>query len=301
MSSEPNHNRQKNHKALTKKQKEAIRRKKRQRKIILLVVEILVVLILAIALFLISKLGKIERQEVPLENIEVNEGISEESKEIMKSYTTIALFGLDNRSNGNLSKGRSDVIMIANINNDTKEVKLCSVFRDSYLDTGDGSFKKCNAAYAKGGPEAAINMLNKNLDLSITDYVTVDFNAVVECVDLLGGITLDEVTDEEAVLMQGYMDEINKLTKNNSKYLSRWWKQNVTLDGVQACAYARIRYTKGDDYKRAERQRTVLAAMVAKAQKSDLVTINKLIDAVFGVYSDKFFECRFSCISSTGI
>lgn len=84
MSSEPNHNRQKNHKALTKKQKEAIRRKKRQRKIILLVVEILVVLILAIALFLISKLGKIERQEVPLENIEVNEGISEESKEIMK-------------------------------------------------------------------------------------------------------------------------------------------------------------------------------------------------------------------------
>ena len=99
MSSEPNHNRQKNHKALTKKQKEAIRRKKRQRKIILLVVEILVVLILAIALFLISKLGKIERQEVPLENIEVNEGISEESKEIMKSYTTIALFGLDNRSN----------------------------------------------------------------------------------------------------------------------------------------------------------------------------------------------------------
>lgn len=84
MSSEPNHNRQKNHKALTKKQKEAIRRKKRQRKIILLIVEILVVLILAIALFLISKLGKIERQEVPLENIEVNEGISEESKEIIR-------------------------------------------------------------------------------------------------------------------------------------------------------------------------------------------------------------------------
>ena len=296
MSSEPNHNRQKNHKALTKKQKEAIRRKKRQRKIILLIVEILVVLILAIALFLISKLGKIERQEVPLENIEVNEGISEESKEIMKSYTTIALFGLDNRSNGNLSKGRSDVIMIANINNDTKEVKLCSVFRDSYLDTGDGSFKKCNAAYAKGGPEQAIKMLNKNLDLDIEKFATVDFaaisetidfNAVVECVDLLGGITLDEVTDEEAVLMQGYMDEINKLTKNNSKYLSGGGT-NVTLDGVQACAYARIRYTKGDDYKRAERQRTVLAAMVAKAQKSDLVTINKLIDAVFGDIQTSF-------------
>ena len=219
MSSETN-NRQGRRRPLTKKQREAIRRKKRQRRIILLVIEVLVLLLLAGVLFLVSKLGKIERSEVPLENIEVNEGISEESQEIMKGYTTIALFGLDNRSNGNLSKGRSDVIMIANINNDTKEVKLCSVFRDSYLDTGDGSFKKCNAAYAKGGPEAAINMLNKNLDLSITDYVTVDFNAVVECVDLLGGITLDEVTDEEAVLMQGYMDEINKLTKHNSKYLS---------------------------------------------------------------------------------
>ena len=286
MSNETN-NHQVRRKPMTKRQKEAIRKKKRQRRILLLVIEVLVLLVLAGILFLVSKLGKIEREEVPLENIEVNEGISEESQEIMKGYTTIALFGLDNRSNGNLSKGRSDVIMIANINNDTKEVKLCSVFRDSYLDVGDGSFKKCNAAYAKGGPEAAINMLNKNLDLSITDYVTVDFNAVVECVDLLGGITLDEVTDDEAVLMQGYMDEINKLTKHNSKYLSGGGT-NVQLDGVQACAYARIRYTKGDDYKRAERQRTVLAAMVAKAQKSDLVTINKLIDAVFGDIQTSF-------------
>ena len=133
---------------LTKQQKMAIKKKKRQQKIVLLVIEILVLLILAGVLFMVSKLSRIEREEVPLENIEVNEGISEESQEIMKGYTTIALFGLDNRSNGNLSKGRSDVIMIANINNDTKEVKLCSVFRDSYLDTGDGSFKKCNAAYA---------------------------------------------------------------------------------------------------------------------------------------------------------
>ena len=170
---------------LTKQQKMAIKKKKRQRKIILLVVELLVLLILAAVLYGVSKLSKIEREDVPLENIEVNEGISEESQEIMKNYKTIALFGLDNRSNGNLSKGRSDVIMIANINNDTKEVKLCSVFRDSYLDVGNGSFRKCNAAYGNGGPEAAINMLNKNLDLAITDYVTVDFNAVVECVDLL--------------------------------------------------------------------------------------------------------------------
>ena len=89
------------------------------------------------------------------------------------------------------------------------------------------------------------------------------------------------------VLTYGYIKEINKLTKHNSPYLEKGGT-NVTLDGVQACAYARIRYTAGDDYKRAERQRTVLAAMVEKAQKSDLKTIDSLINAVFGDIQTSF-------------
>ena len=109
--------------------------------------------------------------------------------------------------------------------------------------------------------------------------MTVDFNAVVECVDLLGGVEMT-VTDEEAVLMHGYMDEISKLTKKKSKYLPG--AGTYTMDGVQACAFARIRYTAGDDYKRTERQRAVLTAMIQKAQKADLKTINSLIDEVFG-------------------
>lgn len=265
---------------LTKKQRAAIRKKRQQKKIMLVVAEILALLILAVVLFVVVKLSKIEKDtSFSAEDIEVNEGLSQESQEIMENYTTIALFGLDNRSNGNLSKGNSDVIMIASINNDTHEVKLVSVYRDSYLDIGNNTYRKCNAAYANGGPEQAISMLNTNLDLNITDYVTVDFNAVVECVDLLGGVEIT-VTDEEAVLMYGYMDEINKLTKHKSEYLPGAGTYN--MDGVQACSYARIRYTAGDDYKRAERQRTVLAAMVNKAQHSDLKTINSLIDAVFG-------------------
>ena len=273
-------------KPMTKQQKAALRKKKKQRKIMLVAIEILVLLILGIALFIVIKLSKIQKDTTfNQENIEVNEGLSEESKEIMESYTTIALFGLDNRSNGNLSSGNSDVIMIASINNKTHEVKLVSVYRDSYLDIGNSTYRKCNAAYANGGPEQAISMLNTNLDLNITDYVTVDFNAVVECVDLLGGVELT-VTDEEAILMHGYMDEISKLTKKKSEYLPGGG--TYVLDGVQACSYARIRYTAGDDYKRAERQRTVLAAMVAKAQKSDLKTINSLIDEVFGDIKTSF-------------
>lgn len=274
-----------NRKPLTKKQKAALAKKRRRNKMILFAVEILVVLILAAVLFVVLKLSKIEKNEVPLENIEINEGISSESQEIMEEYTTIALFGLDNRSNGNLSSGRSDVIMIATINNTTKEVKLCSVYRDTYLDVGSGKFQKCNAAYSKGGPEQAINMLNKNLDLSITDYVSVDFNAVVECVDLLGGVEI-EVTDEEATLMYGYINEVAKLTGEKAEQLPGGGTYNLT--GVQACAYARIRYTAGDDYKRTERQRLVITKMVEKAQQADLATINSIIDEVFGDIQTSF-------------
>ncbi len=262
------------------------KKKKRKTKILILVVEILVLLILAVAAFFLLKLNRIEKDTTfEPEKIEVNEGISETSKKIMEGYTTIALFGLDNRSNGNLSKGNSDVIMIASINNDTHDVKLVSVYRDSYLDTGDNTFRKCNYAYAKGGPEQAINMLNKNLDLDITDYVTVDFNAIAECVDLLGGVEVT-VTDEEAVLMYGYMDEINKMLKKKSEYLPGAGTYN--MDGVQATAFARIRATAGNDYKRTERQRTVLTAMINKAQKSDLMTMNSLIDQVFSDIKTSF-------------
>ena len=267
----------------------------RRRRNTIFIIEIVLLLVLAVVLFIVSKLGKIEKTELDMDKIEVNENISEESMEIMKGYQTIALFGLDNRSNGNLNSGRSDVIMLANINNDTKEVKLVSVYRDSYLDVGNGSFQKCNAAYAKGGPEQAISMLNVNLDLNITDYVTVDFNAIIECVDLLGGVEL-ELTDTEAVLTEGYIRELNELTGNKAEYLSGGGVYN--LDGVQACAYARIRYGGGDDYHRTERQRAVLMAMVKKAQKSDPATVNKLINEVCGDIQTSFSNTELLSLAS---
>ena len=260
-------------------------RSKKQRKVLLLMIEILIMLLLAVVLFVVIKLSKIQKTELDMDRVNINADISEETQEIMSDYKTIALFGLDNRSNGNLDSGRSDVIMLANINDKTHEVKLVSVYRDSYLDTGDGIFEKCNAAYAKGGPEQAISMLNTNLDLAITDYVTVDFNAIVECVDLLGGVEMT-ITDDEAILMQGYIREINEITGNNSTCPTSGG--TMTLDGVQACAFARIRYGGGDDYRRTERQREVLAAIVDKAQHSNLRTINSVINQVFGDIQTSF-------------
>lgn len=269
--------------------------RKRNKKLILLALELIFLLILAAVLFVVIKLSKIEKNELNMENVAVNEDISAESQEIMSNYKTIALFGLDNRSNGNLSKGRSDVIMLATINNNTHDVKLVSVYRDSYLDIGNNSFQKCNAAYAKGGPEQAVSMLNTNLDLAISDYVTVDFNSIIECIDLLGGVEMT-ITDDEANLMIGYIKELNGLTGNNSKAPASGGTYN--LDGVQACAFARIRYGGGDDYKRTERQRAVISAMVQKAQKSSLKTMNSLINQVFGDIETSFSNTDLIALAS---
>lgn len=270
----------------TKQQHTAGRKKKKQKKIIIFAIELIILLIVAIALFVWLKLNKIEKDSsFSRENISVNPDISSESVEIMQGYTTIAIFGLDNRSVGNLASGNSDVIMIASINNDTHEVRVVSVYRDTYLDIGDGKFRKCNAAYSSGGAEQAINMLNSNLDLDITDYVTVDFNAVVEVVDLVGGVEVD-VTEEEATYMIGYIEEIAELTGKDANQLPG--AGTYLLDGVQACAYARVRYTAGGDFTRAERQRLILSKIVEKAQKSDLKTVNSIIDEVFGSIRTSF-------------
>lgn len=269
----------------TQQRKRARSGKRKQRnKIILIIVELVVLAILAVVLYGVSKLGKINRNEISKEDVTINEDLDSETVEAMNNYRTVAVFGLDNRSNGKLSSGNSDVIILVTINNDTQEVKMCSVYRDTYLDVGNGKFRKCNSAYTKG-PETAISMLNKNLDLNITDYVTVDFNAVVNCIDLLGGIEMT-ITDLEAELMYGYMYEINKLVGHNSKVPEKGG--TYVFDGVQATAFARIRSTAGDDFKRTERQRTVIEKMVEKAQKSDLKTINKIIDAVFSDIETSF-------------
>ena len=185
---------------------------------------------------------------------------------MLDNYTNIAIFGIDNRSSGNYESGNSDCIMIASINDDTKEVKLVSVYRDSFLAVDDkDSLRKLNAAYAKGGPTGAVAALNKNLDLNITEYVSVDFNAVMEVVDALGGIELD-ITKEEASNMHIWIDEMNEVMGTHGKPVSGPGVQQV--NGIQALAYCRDRMSGGDDFRRTERQRIVVGKIVEKAKNS---------------------------------
>lgn len=205
-----------------------------------------------------------------------------------KGYWNIALFGVDAVNQEQLYKGsRSDTIMIASINRDTGEIKLVSVYRDTYLNRGNDTYGKCNAAYMVNGAAQAISMLNLNLDLDITDFVTVGYHAIVECVDGLGGVYVD-VDSEELKHINNYQLSIIRDTDiSKKKYIDVTEPGYQKLTGLQAAAYCRIRQTGGNDFKRAERQREVLKAIEVQAKQTDLATLCKLAESVLKyVYTD---------------
>lgn len=248
----------------------------------LLIVEICVLLLaVGVMYVVVTATDEVGRRVIDEEQITINEEVAETFQDdepvIVKGYRNIALFGVDARD-GELGKGnRSDSIMIASINQDTQEIKLISVFRDTYLNLGNDSYNKCNAAYAKGGPEQAISMLNTNLDLDITDYVTVGFGGLIDAVDALGGIEM-EVTDAELSHLNNY--QLSMAEEMGIAYTPVEHSGTQLLNGLQATAYCRIRYTKGDDFRRAERQRNVLTAMMEKAKKASVSTLTEIVNAV---------------------
>lgn len=272
-----------------KEQKRLLKKKRRKRKIILLIIEIIVLLIVLAALYVWQALNKIEKadthkSELTPSDLSINEDELESGTiEIMKGYEDVALFGVDNYFNGHADSGNSDVIMIASINNDTKEVKLVSVYRDTFLDTDiqkdtSPNFHKANRAFALGGAEQSIRMLNASLDLDIEHFITVDFKVVTDVVNMLGGVEID-VDSAELKYINHHIDTTARATGDTPVYLTTTGMQ--TLNGTQATAYARIRSTAGSDFARAERQREVINEIVKKAKKTDLPTINKIINQVF--------------------
>lgn len=243
-------------------------------RVFLIIILIILIFLLAcfsgIAWYLHNKLSKVNYVE--LKNIEMNEGVVEQ----LKGYRNIAIFGVDSRS-GQLDRSRSDVIMIASLNQDTNQVRLVSVYRDSYLYIDGHGYDKVTHAYAYGGPELAINTLNKNLDLNIKEFVTVNFNAVIDIVDAIGGVQI-EVDSEELKYLNDYINGVNReLNRHDSKLTTTGY---VNLTGPQALAYSRIRYTAGGDFKRTERSREVLTAAFSKVKKLNIGKLNNLADAL---------------------
>lgn len=233
------------------------------------------------AVIVASKLSKINTVKLDTDKLSV----SKEAKKRGSGYLNVALFGVDSRDN-DLGEGtRSDTIMIASLNKKTMKVKIASIYRDTLSEQQDGTLNKVNAAYSYGGPEGAVAVLNKNLDMNIEHYVTVNFNSMIDIVDSVGGIDID-IQEDEVPYICGYVQEIMKVTGKLSPGVTEPGTQ--TLNGVQATAYARIRYTAGDDFKRAERQRNVLQKVVEKLQQASPAQLNKIIDKVFPEVSTNF-------------
>lgn len=243
----------------------------------ILAIIILIILLLAIGvgiggyIYLQNMLGKVNHVDIDKNSIEINEGVKEELEE--HGYRTIALFGVDSRSNKLESGTRSDCIILAVIDKETKKVSLVSVYRDSYLQIPGRSIDKVTHAYAYGGAQLSMSTLNTNLDLDITEFATVNFNSLSDIVDSIGGISM-EITSEEVKYINGYIDETSKVSGKTSEHITE--AGTYTLDGVQAVSYSRIRYTAGGDYKRAERMRTVLSAIITKAKGLSIGELNNL-------------------------
>ena len=264
------------------KGKKISKKQRRKRKLILFIVEIIILIIVAGALYVYSKLNLFNRKELDQSKVGKNE-VSKETQQTFEGNTTIALFGLDNRDQGVYDTGNSDVIMVMNINNETREVSLVSVYRDTYLNiAGEGEeekFRKANAAYSAGGAEQAVTMLNRNLDLDIDNYVAFDFKSVAEAIDILGGVEIDIESQAEMDYLNDYISYTSEYVGGSDEMIDHLGKQ--TLNGVQAVSYARIRYTADGDFERAERQRRVLNELIKKAKDASLTELNELVSTIF--------------------
>lgn len=240
--------------------KNQVNKKRKVLKIFGIIVLIIVIILAGVAVggfsYINDKLGKIQHEDLTPDEIEVNAGVSEK----LSKYRNIAILGLDARSD-TFTGSRSDCIMIASINQETKEVKLVSVYRDTYLELTDKDLDKITHAYAYGGAKLALSSLNTNLDLNITEYVTINFDTVKTIVDAIGGVRIT-VTSAEA---------------NSIPNISSAGTYN--LNGEQALAYGRIRKID-TDYKRTERMRDVLMAVFNKVKTLSIGELNNLLDTM---------------------
>ena len=230
--------------------------------IFLLIILILLGLALGVGYAILTdKLSNMDYVEIDESSIHVNSGVDEK----LKDYRNIVLLGVDSQD-GSFSNTRSDCIIIVSINKKTNDVNLTSVYRDTYVEIDGHGLDKITHAYAYGGPELAMSTLNKNLDLNITEFVTVNFETVKTVVDSIGGVTI-KVTDAEATQIKGL--------NSGGTY---------TLNGEQALAYSRIRKIDSD-YQRTERMRTVIEAVFDKVKTLDISELSNFVDIILPLIS----------------
>ncbi len=256
-------------------------KKRRRRMIVMIVAECFTLMMIFGYAYFARHWNMIQREDFNPKNVQ-NEQLSVEDIKKMKGYRMIAVFGVDSRSTDVGAGNQSDVNILCCINQDTGDIKLVSLYRDTYLNINDsGSYRKFNAAYANGGPEQALKAINKNLDLDITEYVTFSWKAVADSINILGGVDV-EITKSEYKYINGFITETVKATGVASKHLSGPGLHH--LDGVQAVAYGRLRLMD-TDYARTERQRKIIELAFAKAKQADYSVLNNILVVILPTIS----------------
>ena len=255
---------------------------------ILLTLLILIVVFVTVVfstsyIYLKNKLVKIDYVDLKSTEITINHGVDES----LETYRNIALLGIDARSDTFGTGNRSDCIMILSLNEKTKDVKIASVYRDTYLNIDGHGLDKVTHAYSYGGPKLALNTLNKNLDLNITEFVAINFDTVRVVVDSIGGVEIP-IDSQEVKYINGYINSLNKQFGTSSANITT--PGTYKLDGVQALAYSRIRYTDGGDYKRTERMRDVFMAVFKKAKTMNISELNNLANTILPHVSTNISE-----------
>ena len=266
-----------------RKEENNMRKKKKMNKglkIFLIILLVLVIIIVGLGVagytFVNGKIGKMQKENIDTTAV----GINEDTKEELKGYRNIALLGIDSRADDYGLGNRSDCMMIASINQETNEIKLISVYRDTYvyvMENGTKRLDKITHAYSYGGAQNTLKSLNEAMDLNITEFVTVNFDAVIAAVDSLGGVYID-IDESEIRYVNDYIDATSESSGVKSSHITHAGRQK--LDGVQAVSYTRVRYTAGGDYKRTERMRTVVEAMLSKAKTLGVGQLNSFADTI---------------------
>ncbi|ABS39883.1 LCP family protein [Clostridium botulinum] len=245
----------------------------KKKKWILSILTVIVLMSVVSALYVYSKLGSVKK--VPISKDDKELKIDKKAESYGDDVINIAFFGLDRRKKEEPS--RSDAVMILSLDKKHKKVKLSSIMRDSYVDIEGHGKTKLNHAYAYGGPELAIKTINSNFKLNIRDFVAVDFYGLENIIDTVGGVEIP-VRSDEIKYINSYMQGTAKVENKAVQEVQSPGLQN--LNGMQAVAYARIRYTSGGDYERTERQRTILTAVMNKIKKLGPTEFPKVVSVL---------------------
>lgn len=282
-----------------KNYKKSRKYKKMRRRKIIFEIEITVLLILSGILFVYAwinrSMDKMNQDTLDSSQIQINSEVKANTDLSQMSGTqVIALVGVDARGveGSELAESmNSDTIILCCIDHDKQEIRMVSIMRDTWMNMAKYTdeyyeFDKANSAYNRGGPESMLSMLNTNLDLALTDYVTVNFKALADAIDVLGGLDI-EMTNAECVHANNYNREVSEA--QGVEYEAIPYDEDLGDDysevrhvsGALATSYARIRYGGGDDAKRTSRQRIVINLMVQKL-KQNPTKIPEILDKVMG-------------------